>query len=52
MENAAGRLYVQEAFAGESKHVVMFLTQFFYMPSKELSLQDDDLVNINFILQL
>jgi hypothetical protein len=24
MENAVGRLYVEAAFAGESKHVVMF----------------------------
>lgn len=28
MENAVGRLYVEAAFAGESKHVVMFSAQY------------------------
>lgn len=30
MENAVGRLYVEAAFAGESKHVVMFSAWHFY----------------------
>lgn len=34
MENAVGRLYVQEAFAGDSKHVVKLLVNLACVPSK------------------
>jgi len=34
MENAVGRLYVEEAFAGDSKHVVKILANFACVASK------------------
>ena len=34
MENAVGRLYVGEAFAGDSKHVVKLLANLACVPSK------------------
>lgn len=37
MENAVGRLYVEEAFAGDSKHVVKLLANFSCVPSEHHS---------------
>lgn len=34
MENAVGRLYVEEAFAGDSKHVVKLWANLACVPSK------------------